>query len=126
MRIYSNNLLSLPYIIHILRGPSSNAIYWDNLYIFRIEPAERKPHPFISLLKENRKYYCYDNYYRNKYIEKFENVYKNGVYIPQFSMSDDTFVIKSNNPSILLSSSVLQASSINLPSWLKTYSPPLI
>jgi hypothetical protein len=161
MRIYSNTLLSLPHIIHVLHKPYTG--WCGNLYTFRplgilnaqwppaAEPFEdtncgAKPHklpvsnsqrsnaksghtsitvrPFIVLLQENRKYYCYDTFSRNKHIEKFGNISRTisekntCIYIPQFSTVDDIFIIKDDKPS--------QIPSVNLPTWLKFYSPPLL
>lgn len=124
MRIYSNILLSLPHIVHVLHTPYTGRC--GNLYTFNVRSGHTSitARPFIELLQENRKYYCYDTFYRNKYIEKFGNISRNiskkntCIYIPQFSMADDIFVIKDDKPS--------QIPSVNLPTWLKFYSPPLL
>ena len=121
MRIYSNTRLSLPHIIHVLHKPFINPIRCDNLYIFHIDEVSQ---PFIHLLQENRKYYCYDNYYRNKYIEKFGNDYKNSIYTPRYIMTGNTIIIKDDKYS--LSSSVGNQIPKMIPSWLKFYSPPLL
>jgi hypothetical protein len=134
MRIYSNILLSLPHIVHVLNKPYTGQ--WGNLYTFRplgISNSQRSNvksgHTFIALrhfihlLEKDRKYYCYDTFYRNKYIEKFGNISRiitdknTCIYIPQFSMADDIFIIKDDNPS---------HDHITLPKWLKFYSPPLL
>jgi len=124
MRIYSNILLSLPHIVHVLHTPYTGRC--GNLYTFNVRSGHTSitVRPFIELLQENRKYYCYDTFYRNKYIEKFGNISRTiseknmCIYIPHFSMADDIFVIKDDKPS--------QIPSVNLPTWLKFYSPPLL
>jgi hypothetical protein len=124
MRIYSNTLLSLPHIVHVLNKPYTGQ--WGNLYTFNVKAGNTfiTLRPFIHLLEKDRKYYCYDTFYRNKHIEKFGNISRiiteknTCIYIPQFSMVDDIFIIKDDTQSPL--------HSVNLPTWLKFYSPPLL
>ena len=125
MRIYSNKLLSLPHIIHTLHNAKPpTAGRWGNLYFFHIQQIQ----PLIitayssNLLEENRKYYCYDNFYRNKQVEKLGNTFKIiseiPVYIPKASMTNDVIIVSDDNPS--------EQDSLTVPRWLKMYSPSLL
>jgi hypothetical protein len=125
MRIYSNKLLSLPHIIHTLHNAKPpTAGRWGNLYFFHIQQIQ----PLIitayssNLLEENRKYYCYDNFYRNKQVEKLGNTFKiisdTPVYIPKASMTNDVIIVSNDNPS--------EQASLTVPTWLKMYSPTLL
>jgi len=126
MRIYSNKLLSLPHIIHTLHNAKPpTAGRWGNLYFFHIQhiqPLVLTAYSSVNLLQENRKYYCYDNFYRNKPIEKlgntFEMIYEIPVYIPKASMSNDVIIVSNDNPS--------DHASLTVPTWLKMYSPALL
>ena len=125
MRIYSNKLLSLPHIIHTLYNakPLITGRY-GNLYFFHIQHVQPLMITAYSskLLQENRKYYCYDNFYRNKLIEKlgntFEVISEIPIYIPKASMINDVIIVSDDNPSEYPSS--------NVPVWLKIYSPALL
>jgi len=126
MRIYSNKLLSLPHIIHTLHNATPpTAGRWGNLYFFHIQhvqPLALTAYSSVKLLQENRKYYCYDNFYRNKPIEKlgntFEIISEIPVYIPKASMSNDVIIVSDDNPS--------DQASLTVPIWLKIYSPALL
>jgi hypothetical protein len=126
MRIYSNKLLSLPHIIHTLHNANPpTAGRWGNLYFFHIQhvqPLALTAYSSVKLLQDNRKYYCYDNFYRNKPIEKlgntFEMISEIPVYIPKASMSNDVIIVSDDNPS--------EHQSLNIPVWLKIYSPALL
>jgi hypothetical protein len=126
MRIYSNKLLSLPHIIHTLHNATPpTAGRWGNLYFFHIQhvqPLALTAYSSVKLLQENRKYYCYDNFYRNKLIEKlgntFEIISEIPVYIPKASMSNDVIIVSDDNPS--------DQASLSVPVWLKMYSPTLL
>ena len=76
----------------------------------------------VNLLQENRKYYCYDNFYRNKQVERLGNtpeiISEIPVYIPKASMSNDVIIVSDDNPS--------DAQSLTVPLWLKMYSPALL
>ena len=122
MRIYSNKLLSLPHIIHALKP--STAGRCGNLYFFHIQHIQPLMITAYSskLLQDNRKYYCYDNFYRNKHIEKLGNISKIiseiPIYIPKASMSNDIIIVSDDNPS--------DDPSLTVPAWLKIYSPALL
>lgn len=127
MRIYSNKLLSLPHIIHTLHNATPpTAGRWGNLYFFHIQhvqPLALTAYSSVKLLQENRKYYCYDNFYRNKPIEKlgntFEMISEIPVYIPKATMSNDVIIVSDDNhPS--------EHQSLTVPVWLKMYSPTLL
>jgi hypothetical protein len=126
MRIYSNKLLSLPHIIHTLHNAKPpTAGRWGNLYFFHIQhvqPLMITAYSSVKLLQENRKYYCYDNYYRNKQVEKLGNtseiISEIPVYIPKASMTNDVIIVSDDNPS--------EYPSLTVPVWLKTYSPTLL
>ena len=126
MRIYSNKLLSLPHIIHTLHNATPpTAGRWGNIYFFHIQhvqPLALTAYSSVKLLQENRKYYCYDNFYRNKPIEKlgntFEMISEIPVYIPKATMSNDVIIISDDNPS--------EYQSLTVPVWLKMYSPTLL
>ena len=124
MRIYSNNLLSLPHIIHTLHNAKQPIKRCGNLYFFHIQQIQPLKITAYSsnLLQDNRKYYCYDNFYRNKQVEKLGNTYEmiseTPVYIPKASMSNDIIVVSDDNPS--------EYPSLTVPAWLKTYSPALL
>jgi hypothetical protein len=126
MRIYSNKLLSLPHIIHTLHNATPpTAGRWGNLYFFHIQhvqPLALTAYSSVKLLQDNRKYYCYDNFYRNKPIEKlgntFEMISEIPVYIPKASMSNDVIIVSDDNPS--------DQASLTVPIWLKIYSPALL
>ena len=126
MRIYSNKLLSLPHIIHTLHNATPPiAGRWGNLYFFHIQhvqPLVITAYSSVKLLQENRKYYCYDNFYRNKPIEKlgntFEVISETPVYIPKATMSNDVIIVSDDNPS--------EHQSLSVPVWLKMYSPTLL
>ena len=129
MRIHSNTLLSLPHIIHAFRAAYKNPGRWGNLYVFHIEhtkPLVLTTYSPIKLLQENIKYYCYDDFYRNKHLEKIGNIYepvytdggkKTYINIPKCSAVNDIIIIRNDNPS--------DNPSAIVPSWLKFYSPPL-
>lgn len=128
MRIYSNKLLSLPHILHTLHINHKVSKRLDNLHIFHVkhvQPIMVINGSPLDLLCENRKYYCYDNFYRNKYIEKlgnsFEIISKDidniPIYIPSSINLNDVILIHNNE---------LYDSSLNVPSWLKFYSPALL
>lgn len=126
MRIYSNKLLSLPHIIHTLHNakpPTTGR--WGNLYFFHIQnvnPLILTAYSSVNLLQENRKYYCYDNFYRNKQVERLGNISEiiseTPVYIPKASMTNDVIIVTDNNQS--------EYSNLNVPVWLKFYSPALL
>ncbi len=126
MRIYSNKLLSLPHIIHALYNTKPpTAGRYGNLYFFHIQhvqPLMITAYSSVNLLQENRKYYCYDNYYRNKQVEKLGNtseiISEIPVYIPKASMTNDVIIVSDDNPS--------EYPSLTIPVWLKTYSPTLL
>ena len=126
MRIYSNKLLSLPHIIHTLHNAKPpTAGRWGNLYFFHIQhiqPLMITAYSSVNLLQENRKYYCYDNFYRNKQVERLGNtpeiISEIPVYIPKASMSNDVIIVSDDNPS--------DAQSLTVPVWLKMYSPALL
>jgi hypothetical protein len=126
MRIYSNKLLSLPHIIHTLHNAKPpTAGRWGNLYFFHIQhvqPLMITAYSSVNLLQENRKYYCYDNFYRNKQVERLGNtpeiISEIPVYIPKASMSNDVIIVSDDNPS--------DAQSLTVPLWLKMYSPALL
>jgi len=126
MRIYSNKLLSLPHIIHTLHNAKPpTAGRWGNLYFFHIQhvqPLALTAYSSVKLLQDNRKYYCYDNFYRNKPIEKlgntFEMISEIPVYIPKATMSNDVIIVSDDNPS--------EHQSLSVPVWLKIYSPALL
>jgi len=124
MRIYSNKLLSLPHIIHTLNTKPLISGRYGNLYFFHIQHIQ----PLIitayssKLLQDNRKYYCYDNFYRNKYIEKLGNtseiISEIPIYIPKPIMPNDVIIVSDDNPS--------EYPSLTVPAWLKIYSPALL
>jgi hypothetical protein len=124
MRIYSNKLLSLPHIIHTLNTKPLISGRYGNLYVFHIHNIQ----PLIitsyssNLLQDNRKYYCYDNFYRNKHIEKLGNtseiISEIPIYIPKTIMPNDVIIVSDDNPS--------EYPSLTVPAWLKTYSPALL
>lgn len=79
MRIYSCTLLSWPEILHvsqIARFQLSSG-RWHNYYFYKV--AARAPtniitYSPISLLQENREYYCYERLLRNKLADSWGNV----------------------------------------------------
>lgn len=124
MRIYSNKLLSLPHILHTHNTKPLITGRYGNLYFFHIQHIQ----PFMitayssNLLQENRKYYCYDNFYRNKHVEKLGNtseiISEIPIYIPKAIMTNDVIIVSDNNPS--------DDPSLTVPVWLKMYSPALL
>lgn len=122
MRIYSNKLLSLPHIIHALKLPTAGRC--GNLYFFHIQHIQPLMITAYSskLLQDNRKYYCYDNYYRNKQVEKLGNtseiISEIPIYIPKNIMTNDVIIVSDDNPS--------DDPSLTVPAWLKIYSPALL
>lgn len=113
MRIYSNTILSWPKTLHIFQESRIYTGRWNNYYFYRIsdiKPLTIYSYSPMELLQENRKYYCYDQFYRDKRIEKIGNIYEKvyvskkehpfvkelSVNIPKTIEKDDIIVIKHN------------------------------
>jgi hypothetical protein len=111
MRIYSNTLLSKPIVFHIFQA---NYLYPGqllNYYVYRVEMREpvvllQYTYSPIELLKENNKFYCYEHYQRNQYLEQFDNKLEMGhiqhseptftenyIYVPERLSHNDIIVI---------------------------------
>ena len=77
MRIYSNTLLSWPQILHVSTTARLHVGRWQNYYFYRMNsraPTNIITYSPISLLQEDREYYCYDRLQRNKLHDSWGNV----------------------------------------------------
>jgi hypothetical protein len=103
MKLYSSTLISWPKILHISQAARLYPGRWQNNYIYRIdgvEPLELTTYSPIGLLQENRKFYCYDRYNRDKRFETLGASYSFGdfsLYIPEFAQKGDVVIIKDEN-----------------------------
>lgn len=112
MRVYSNTHLIWPQLIHITQAARLYPGQWFNYHFFKvndINPLKLISYSPISLLQENRQYYCYDKFY-NKYLHKIQNSYDmatvinqkpadnvTSIYFPNCVSPCDIIVIYDNN-----------------------------
>ena len=79
MRIYSNTLLSWPQLLHVSQVARLQARpgHWHNYYFYRVgarSPTNIITYSPITLLQEDRQYYCYDKLQRNKLPDSWGTV----------------------------------------------------
>lgn len=108
MRLYSCSQLSWPEVIHVSQAASLYPKLIRNLNFYKIKqinPLIIKSDSPIELLQYNRNYYCYNNYYRDKRIEAFGNLFevilnhnnKNTfVFIPKYTQKNDVIVVNND------------------------------
>jgi len=113
MRIYSNTLLSWTESLHIFQAARLYHGIFRNYNIYKInviKPLILTTDSPIELLEENCQYYCYDRYYRNKYLEQFGNTFELAsiinkkaefeketcVYIPKMAEVNNIIVIRND------------------------------
>lgn len=76
MRIYSSTYLTWPGILHLTQAARLYPGRWHNYYLYRIkshEPIKIITYSPVSLLQQNRYYYCYDRFARDTHSEKVGN-----------------------------------------------------
>lgn len=79
MRIYSSTLLSWPQLLHVSQVArlQTRPDCWHNYYFYRLgarSPTNIITYSPITLLQEDRQYYCYDKLQRNKLPDSWGNV----------------------------------------------------
>ena len=114
MRIHSNIILPWP---QVLQAFNSSRIYngqWGHFNFFRITstfPFDIHSYSSINLLETNRPYYLYNNYFRDKTLEKYGNTMKRvtiydpatknvemtDIWIPKISNIGDVILVHTNN-----------------------------
>ena len=111
MRLYSNTLLFWPQVLHAFQAARQYPGQWHNLYFYKfqtVKPYILTSYSPIAFLQENRKYYCYDKYYRDKRLDKYGNTHvpvtihnkqlrlgqEIWVHIPKMVEVDDVIVIR--------------------------------
>lgn len=104
MRIFSDKVLSWTQILHVNHGIRTYSNLWNNYHIYLLQdlkPLTIYSKSSLSILEENRYYYCYKNYIQDVYSEGFDNNYGvirqynklYGVYYPENATFGDFIVI---------------------------------
>ncbi len=117
MRVFSNTILPWPTLLSTFQAARLYPGRWGNYYIYIIdgvEPVKIRTYSPLKLLQENRYYYCYDNFNRNKRLELFGTVSENicisdsdsgsnynkiQIYYPKIAYTNDVIVINDNSVS---------------------------
>jgi hypothetical protein len=110
MRIHSNIILPWPHVLHVFNSSRIYSGQWGNFNFFRItsiNPLDIHSHSPINLLETNRKYYLYNNYFRDTTQEKYGNINTNitiydpttksveltNIWIPKISEAGDVILV---------------------------------
>jgi hypothetical protein len=132
MRIYSNTRLTWFQLLHVSTAARIHVGRWQNYYFYRVDsrdPTNIITYSPISLLKEDREYYCYDKLQRNKLLDSRGNVFNMAtvnrrpppfptelwVNIPYHAAANDVIVIRAQDcmlPSTSLASTSLASTSL--------------
>jgi hypothetical protein len=106
MRIFSNIVLSRPHLLHINQVARFHPGKWNNYHIFRIsmvEPLKIITYSPLNLLEDNRQYFCYHNFLRdrttnnqNKHVLMNESSNKYFIYVPETVGFNDVIIIHSD------------------------------
>lgn len=104
MKIFSSKLLSWPQVLHLYQAGRLYPGQWQNYYFYQVlirKPLSIYTHCPLSLLQENRPYFCYNKFHRDKGLEWQNNEFmsvnnygvQNTIFYPATIENDDILVV---------------------------------